>query len=51
MQGMNVLMAEVFVRSGVEVRFSYEADNDDTLAAHAQLDGAEILSSDSDFFR
>ena len=34
-----------------QVRYSLEQDNDDTLAAHAQLDGACILSRDYDFFR
>ena len=50
-QGMSPMIGEGFSRCGAEVRFSLEADNDDTLAAHAELDGAAILSSDQDFFR
>lgn len=48
---MSIMMAECFSRCGVEVRFSFEADKEDTMAAHAQSEGASILSSDHNFFR
>jgi hypothetical protein len=38
-------------RAGVEAFYSCEADNDDTVASHAQHDGAAILSEDKDMFR
>ncbi|KAK3815321.1 MAG: hypothetical protein J3Q66DRAFT_344315 [Benniella sp.] len=50
-QGMNTLLGELFKRCGVEVCYSTEADNDDTLASHAHHDGASILSQDRDFLR
>jgi len=50
-QGMNTLLGDAFRENGVEVLYSVEADNDDTLAAHASQDGAAILSGDQDFFR
>jgi hypothetical protein len=50
-QGMSLMMGDAFHACGVEVRFSAEADCDDTIASHAQLDGAQVLSQDSDFFR
>ncbi|KAJ3054758.1 hypothetical protein HK097_000929 [Rhizophlyctis rosea] len=50
-QGMSVLIGEAFQRCGVEVCYSYDADNDDTMASYAQADGADVLSQDKDFFR
>lgn len=50
-QGMNVLLGDLFRKNGVGVCYSMEADNDDTIASHAQNDNAYILSQDSDFLR
>lgn len=36
------------LEAGVEVHYSVEFDNDDTLAFFAQADGADVLSQDSD---
>lgn len=49
--GLNVLLAESFRAAGVAVEHSLSHDNDDTLAAYAQADGASVLSRDRDFFR
>jgi hypothetical protein len=45
------LLCEMLDAAGVEVRLSREADCDDTLAAHAAADGADVLSRDRDFSR
>ena len=50
-QGTSTLIGDLFCSQGVEVAYSVEADNDDTIAAHASADGADILSQDRDFFR
>ena len=50
-QGTSVLLGDMFQRCGVSVLYSLKSDNDDTLACHAHADGADILSSDGDFFR
>ena len=50
-QGSNALLGMMLSRAGVEVVYSAEADNDDTIASHAQADGAAILSQDKDMFR
>ena len=50
-QGMNTLLGDAFQENDVEVFYSKEADNDDTLAAFAHRDNAAILSGDRDFFR
>lgn len=50
-QGMNILFGDLFRKNGVEVCYSMEADNDDTIASHAQKDNAYILSQDGDFLR
>ncbi|KAF9362897.1 hypothetical protein BGX34_005304, partial [Mortierella sp. NVP85] len=50
-QGMNSLLGDLFKRCRVEVCYSTEADNDDTLASHAHHDGASVLSQDRDFLR
>ena len=50
-QGMNAILGDAFMENGVSVLYSWEADNDDTLAAYAQKEGAGILSEDQDFFR
>jgi hypothetical protein len=49
--GMNSMLGEMFGKCGVEVLYSAEADNDDTIAAYAQEHGAGILSRDKDMFR
>jgi hypothetical protein len=46
-----MLLGEMFTAAGAEVRYSMEADNDDTIASYAQLGGAAVLSRDRDFFR
>ncbi|KAG0008101.1 hypothetical protein BGZ80_003849, partial [Entomortierella chlamydospora] len=48
---MNTLFGDMFRSCGVEVCYSSEADNDDTLASHAHHDGACVLSQDRDFLR
>lgn len=45
------LLQDAFKTFGVDVVFSVDSDNDDALAAHANADGASILSSDNDYFR
>jgi hypothetical protein len=45
------LLCEMLDAAGVEVRLSREADCDDTLAAHAAADRADVLSRDRDFSR
>ena len=41
----------MLVKYVVEVRYSVEADCDDTIAFHVQVDVAGILSQDRDFLR
>ncbi|CEO95341.1 PIN domain-containing protein [Plasmodiophora brassicae] len=48
--GMSELVGDAFRQAGVDVHYSEELDNDDTLASFAQADGAAILSADRDFF-
>jgi hypothetical protein len=50
-QSCNVLLGDMFRKLGVEVRYSHEADNDDTIIAHAYAKQACILSGDHDMFR
>jgi predicted nuclease of predicted toxin-antitoxin system len=45
------MLGDAFRAAGADVRYSLEADNDDTMAAYAQLDSAHVLSKDKDFFR
>lgn len=49
--GCTILIGDMLRKCGVEVCYSFEADNDDTIAFHAQADGASILSHDKDMFR
>ncbi|KAJ3271007.1 hypothetical protein HDV01_007157 [Terramyces sp. JEL0728] len=49
--GSTLIYGEIFKSLGVTVLYSSGADNDDTLAAFAQRDGAAVLSRDQDFFR
>jgi hypothetical protein len=49
-QGLAIIYGDMFNSLGVRVHFS-EVDNDDTLAAYAQADGAVVLSGDKDFYR
>lgn len=50
-QGLAVLLGEMFREAGVEVYYSDNVDNDDTLASYAQHDEADVLSGDKDMFR
>ena len=45
------IVGDLLASCGVKVLYSIEADNDDTLAFHAQADGASVLSQDKDFLR
>jgi hypothetical protein len=49
--GLSWAFGDMWRRAGVPVTRSFEADNDDALAAAAQADGADVLSQDRDFFR
>jgi hypothetical protein len=44
------MIGEMFQSVGVNVHYS-QIDNDDTLAAYAEANGAAVLSRDRDFFR
>ena len=48
---MSVLLGDMFLLEGIPLHYSNGTDNDDTLAAFAEIDGAIILSGDKDFFR
>lgn len=50
-RGLSVLLGEMFQRLDVDLHYSVDRDNDDTLAFFAHADGADVLSEDSDFFR
>ncbi|KAI8817740.1 uncharacterized protein EV422DRAFT_508808 [Fimicolochytrium jonesii] len=50
-QGLSVILGEAFKKHGVDVIYSYGADNDDTLAAFAKRDKAILVSNDGDFWR
>lgn len=50
-QGLACLVGEMFQAFGIDIHYSVERDNDDTLAFFAHADGADVLSADSDFFR
>ncbi|KAI6659920.1 hypothetical protein LOD99_14260 [Oopsacas minuta] len=50
-QGTSTLIGDLFRIHGVEVAYSVDKDNDDTMAFHACTDGADVLSRDMDFFR
>ncbi|ELR17072.1 uncharacterized protein ACA1_057040 [Acanthamoeba castellanii str. Neff] len=41
----------MFTRLGVRVHYSHEADNDDTIAAHAFARSAAVLSADRDMYQ
>ncbi|KAI8897751.1 hypothetical protein BC833DRAFT_649335 [Globomyces pollinis-pini] len=45
------LLGDAFRKNDIPVLYSHGADNDDTIAAFAQQDGAAILSQDQDYFR
>jgi hypothetical protein len=49
--GTSTLLGDMFKECDVDVYYSHEADNDDTIAYFAQRDGADILSGDKDMFR
>ena len=46
-----LVAGDMLAKYGVEVRYSVEADCDDTIAFHTQVIGASILSQDRDFLR
>ena len=48
---MHVLLGDMFRSEGIPLHYSNGTDNDDTLAAFAEIDSAIILSGDKDFFR
>ena len=50
-QGALRLLGDMFAAEGVTVRYSLEMDCDDTIASHAEADGASVLSADKDFLR
>lgn len=50
-RGFAILLGDMFISSVVEVLFSDEKNNDDTLASYAHRDKAILLSGDKDFFR
>lgn len=50
-QGMSNFLGDMFRKEGVVVNYSMFHDNDDTLAFHADADGASVLSRDGDFYR
>jgi hypothetical protein len=45
------LLGDAFRMCNIPVLYSFNSDNDDSLAAHAQRDSASILSEDQDYFR
>ncbi|KAI8593327.1 hypothetical protein BDZ88DRAFT_448298 [Geranomyces variabilis] len=45
------LVGDIFSQCGVDVLFSADEDNDDTLCSYAQAHGAAVLSGDQDMFR
>jgi hypothetical protein len=50
-QGFAILLGDMFRSCDIEVLYSDELDNDDTLACYAHADEAILLSGDKDFFR
>ncbi len=50
-QAVNRLFGDMFTRLGVRVHYSHEADNDDTIVAHAFARSAAVLSADRDMYR
>lgn len=46
-----LLLWNFFMKCNVESYFTYDSDYDDSLASHAQHDGASILTRDRDYFR
>jgi hypothetical protein len=50
-QGANVMLGEMFRHCGVRVHYSLDADNDDTIMAHAVARNASVLSGDKDMYR
>mmetsp|Transcript_2305 Transcript_2305/g.3481 ORF Transcript_2305/g.3481 Transcript_2305/m.3481 type:complete len:434 (-) Transcript_2305:42-1343(-) len=50
-QGCLRLVGDMLAENGMAIRYSVEADNDDTVASWAQHDGASVLSGDNDFLR
>lgn len=50
-QSCSTLIGDLFSAEGVEVVYSSEKDNHETMAYHAVADDADILSADKNFFR
>jgi len=50
-QNLNLLFHNIFKENNVKVHFSFEADNDDTLAAYASQTKGYVVSQDRDFLR
>ncbi|KAL6057025.1 RNase NYN domain-containing protein [Balamuthia mandrillaris] len=50
-QGANRLLGDMFAHLRVPIHYSHEADNDDTIVAHAFARSAAILSADRDMYR
>jgi len=50
-QGMSYFLGDMFKSLNIPVYYSLDEDNDDTIAFHANADGADILSGDGDFYR
>jgi hypothetical protein len=50
-QGVNRLLGDMFAHVGVPVHCSHDADNDDTIVAHAFARSAAVLSADRDMYR
>eukprot|EP00286_Rhodomonas_abbreviata_P003143 CAMPEP_0181346478 /NCGR_PEP_ID=MMETSP1101-20121128/33347_1 /TAXON_ID=46948 /ORGANISM="Rhodomonas abbreviata, Strain Caron Lab Isolate" /LENGTH=317 /DNA_ID=CAMNT_0023458589 /DNA_START=20 /DNA_END=970 /DNA_ORIENTATION=- len=46
-----LLLGNAFQKAGATVKYSWGYDNDPTLAAHAHVDDAAVLSRDGDFLR
>ena len=50
--GHGQILSEYFKKYGAKILFSYEEDNDDTLASYAsEIENVFILSGDHDFYR
>ena len=48
---VTIILGQLFEAEGATVRYAAATDNDPTLAAHADIDDAAVLSADSDFLR
>lgn len=48
---LSTFLGDMFRKENIPLHYSDGTDNDDTLAAFAEIDGAIVLSGDKDFFR